>query len=376
MSAKKRFYIVGTICFVLAIFLICAVGSFLAKENKSTKELSVKPTKKELPKSKEYLSITYTTSDSSTKTGRMMNFYTYDILSDKLTEHAKIPFDSQYALGAVSLSENKIYYTQGVEAGDSERSVDHLFEYDLGNQRSAELEESNCAYNDIIPIKGKLLVTTIPVHAIGTGLFDISSKKISYLYDTSVNEDGYEDFLFRTEPTPLNYNHHYERFVNVSSLEKDFYNERVRDGEKALKYRIALVDDELNVKNECTYSLKSIIDYRIAAVTQISKEKVLLLVQKDLSEDEDSELECENQFYVIDFTDNSCKKVKTPFPKMRYIDNFITVDDGESYYISGENTDGASGLFSYDCSNGTMKAILLGDLKEDNHVVNFCLIKQ
>ena len=61
---------------------------------------------------------------------------------------------------------------------------------------------------------------------------------------------------------------------------------------------------------------------------------------------------------------------------MRYIDNFITLNDGESYYISGENTDGTSGLFLFDCSNHTVKSILLDDIKREGHIVNFCLVKQ
>ncbi len=374
MGGKKRTFVIGAICLVFAVLLIFFVCSFFVKEKQSREEPPTQTGKEELPESREYLSITYTTGDSSTKTGRMMNFYTYDLLSDKLTKHAQLPFDSQYALGAVSLSENKIYYTRRV--GKIKESTDHLFAYDLSKKQSTMLEEENFAYNDIIPVNGRLLVTTVPVHATGTGIFDPETKKFSYLYEPSITEDGYKDFLYTTAPTPLNYNPHYERFVNVSSSEKDLYDEAVRSGEKPLKYHIALVDADLKVQNEYVYSLKSLLDYTISAVTQISRDSVLLLVTKDLSEDEDGGSEIENRFYVINFRENSCRKVESPFPKMRYIGNFITADDGASYYISGENTDGVSGLFYYDCSNDTTRSILPDDEKKDNHIVNFCFIQQ
>lgn len=115
----------------------------------------------------------------------MMNFYTYDLSSGKLDNKAQIPYDSQYALGVVSLSDHKIYYSGAGKKKDGSvrNSTDHLCEYNLLNEKSSVLEKENCAYNDIVPIGNeKLLVTTVPVHAIGTALFDLNTKTFSHLY--------------------------------------------------------------------------------------------------------------------------------------------------------------------------------------------------
>lgn len=389
MGAKKKNVVIGAICTVTVCLLAVVLSLTLRKgdagkvslPNQPSQASSVlmQPEKKTTPEpeNKEYLSITYTTSDSSTETGRMMNFYTYDVASHKLENHAQIPFQSGYALGTVDLSEKKIYYTKST--GRTERNVDHLFEYSMETQVSAMLEDTNCAYNDIgLPGNGKLLVTSIPVHAMGTGIFDIATKKFSYLYEMEMNEDGYEDFLWTTVPTRLNYNGHYGNFVNVSILEKTQYDDKVRSGKKSPDYQIDLVDADLNTKYKYTYTLKSEIDYTITAVTQIAQNQVLLLVKKDLGEN--SELETRGVFYIINYTDNSCKRVKSPFPKMLYIDNYITIDGGQSYYVQGWTKDGRSGLFFYDCTQNTMEPILLDEyddnMGKDNHIVNFSLVTQ
>lgn len=76
---------------------------------------------------------------------------------------------------------------------------------------------------------------------------------------------------------------------------------------------------------------------------------------------------------MIDFSKMSCKKVKSPFPQMKYISNFVTSDDGRSYYVSGMCMDGTSGLFYYDCLKDDVKTILLNSVK-GGYVVNFRLI--
>lgn len=107
------------------------------------------------------------------------------------------------------------------------------------------------------------------------------------------------------------YNSHYGNFVNVSELEKMRYNLKVRSGKKSPKYHIDLVDADLNKKYKYTYTLKSEIVYDVSAATQIADNQVLLLVKKDLGYD--SKIDYKNLFYVIDYTENSCKRVKSPF---------------------------------------------------------------
>ena len=152
------------------------------------------------------------------------------------------------------------------------------------------------------------------------------------------------------------------------------YNIKVRSGKKSPKYHIDLVDADLNKKYKYIYTLKSEIGYDVSAATQIAENQVLLLVKKDLGYD--SKIDYKNLFYVIDYTENSCKRVKSPFPKMLYVDNYITADDGRSYYVSGQTKDDRSGLFFYDCSQNTVEPILLDDWEREDHIVNFNLVKQ
>lgn len=110
------------------------------------------------------------------------------------------------------------------------------------------------------------MLTTTPVHAIGTAIFDLGMKKFNYLYEMSLNEDGHMDFPYETEPlVRLNYNYKYGNFVNVYSKEEDHYDPQITTGEKPIKYRIALVDKDLNITAEYKHLKKSFVDYNVRA---------------------------------------------------------------------------------------------------------------
>lgn len=317
-----------------------------------------------------YLSITYTTSDSSAKSGRVMNFYTYDTDSKELDNKAQIPFNSQYALGAVSLSDNKVYYSSREKSGLGE--ADHLYEYNISNGQSALLENKNRAYNDIIPVNGKLLVTTVQVHAIGTALFDLETKTFKHLYTKPQKDNGsYKDFQNTTRPVALNYNYKYDRFIAVIANEQDLYDEDIRSGRKSLQYNITLLDSALNVKNEYSLSLKSWLVYEAEAAAQISEDSIILMLS--VADNNNSGV-TGYEFYQINYADNSCQKINSPFKGMQSINNFITDDDGKSYYVSGRNADGEAGLFYYDCSIDMAIPVLLNDSTKGGHIVNFCMI--
>lgn len=324
-----------------------------------------------------YLSINYTTSDDSVASGRMMNMYTYDLATGELTNRAKIPYDSGYALGVTDLSKNKVYYSKMV--GRDVRQVDRLHEYNLETKKSICLEEENCAYNDIVPIDNKLLVTTVPVHAIGTAMFDLNSGQFTYLYNKILNEDGYEDFPYETQPIALNYNFKYGTFVNVSCKEKALYNLKVRSGKKSLKYHISLVDKDFNVKGDFVIEVKSLLKSDIQAAVQITDHTVMVVERFDVNEKKKG-VESEYKYYMIDYEKQTCKEIESPFPNMKYVRSMITVDEGKSYYIKGDNWNGDSGLFYYDCVTNELNPILLDyydyENDVDNHVVNFCLVEK
>ena len=247
-------------------------------------------------------------------------------------------------------------------------NADHLYEYDLSGTATIQLEDVGCAYNDIIQISSsKLLVTTIQTHAIGTAVFDLDTHQFSYLYPKKMNSDGYKDFLQTTRPVPLNYNYRYGTFINVSVSEKAFYGYRVRNGTKKLRYRVALVDEDLNIQSKCIF--ESLLGREISAIAQISSDKAIARVY-DLDNDK-------TEFYEFNFAKNNYVQIDSPFPKMSIVDNFITVDDGKSYYLKGTRKKGVSGLFYYNCMTNKVTPILLDEQEgeQESHVVNFCLIK-
>lgn len=107
----------------------------------------------------------------------------------------------------------------------------------------------------------------------------------------------------------------------------------------------------------------------ISAVAQISSDKAIARVY-DLDNDK-------TEYYEFNFAKNNYVRIDPPFPKMSIVDNFITVDDGKSYYLTGKRKKGVSGLFHYNCVTNKVTLILLDEQEGEqvSHVVNFCLIR-
>ena len=210
-------------------------------------------------------------------------------------------------------------------------------------------------------------------------MFDLNSGQFTYLYNKILNEDGYEDFPYETQPIALNYNFKYGTFVNVSCKEKALYNLKVRSGKKPLKYHISLVDKDFNVKGDFVIEVKSLLKSDIQAAVQITDHTVMVVERFDVNEKKKG-VESEYKYYMIDYEKQTCKEIESPFPNMKYVRSMITVDEGKSYYIKGDNWNGDSGLFYYDCVTNELNPILLDyydyENDVDNHVVNFCLVEK
>ena len=381
---KKKFKLILILICSICIAILCVVSwaNYLsAKYDNNTHNTgkrdysSVTDTAEVEEKSQDFLSITYTAEDEETSRGRMMKFYTYDLLSKKLSHVVNIPFASQYAVGCVDKKNNKVYYSS--EEKGTDIAVDHLSEYNIKTKKSRSLESQNRAYNDIIVKGNSLLVTAIPVHAIGTGKFDLDTYKFDYFYPMKKNEDGYIDFLYTTRPVHLNYNPVYDRLCNVSAKEADLYAYKVRTGEKGLTYTLKLFDSDGNVKGKCKFKIQSLLHSEVVAMAQTGLNHALLaeFYEKDRFADE-SERESCYRFYDIDFEHQTYKRTQSPFPEMVSIKNFITFDNGKSYYILGEHKDGRAGLFYYQCNDNNAQMILANDEKNDSHIVNFCCVSQ
>lgn len=79
-------------------------------------------------------------------------------------------------------------------------------------------------------------------------------------------------------------------------------------------------------------------------------------------------------FYEINFTDNTCKKIPSPFPKID-AGHSVTLDGGDSYYVLG-NYNGRHGLFFYDCINDKVSPVILDNYKKEGYVINYCLVEK
>ena len=364
---RQKCFIVSVVIITIAIVLIFTFKPY--KQPVQTVQEEV-PVQTEAPAKTGYLSITYVESGSEAEDERKMDFYTYDLDSGKLDMKAEqLPCQSQYSMGAVSLRDNKIYYTYREKP---EMGVpDHLYAYNMDDGKSTLLETENSAYNDIIPLENKLLVTVKPVHAMIPGVFDLATKKFSYMYKKKITtSNGFKDFKYTTRPVVLNYNYKYDNFINVYANEDNFY-DYLANIRKSIKYHISLVDSQLNVKYK--YDFKINPDEELITATQISPDSVIIQISRDKAVmDPDSAYEY--IFYEINFTDNTCKKIPSPFPKID-AGHSVTLDGGDSYYVLG-NYNGRHGLFFYDCINDKVSPVILDNYKKEGYVINYCLVEK
>ncbi len=374
MKKRQNIFIASVIVATIAIILFLTFKPHKQLSQAVQKEV---PVQTEIPAKTGYLSILYIENDSSAEGKSMMDFYTYDLDSGELDMKAKLPWQSQYSMGAVNLHDNKIYYTYREEWKIG--VPDHLYAYDLTNGKSTLLETENRAYNDIIPLKNKLLITVKPVHAMIPGLFDLDTKSFSYLYKKKImTSNGFKDFKYTTRPVALNYNYKYDNFINVYVNEGKFYdwlaNSRKRKSKrKSIKYHISLIDSELNVKYKYDSFTLNSVDDELVTATQISPDSIIIQTAHDEYRT-DPDAGYKYTFYKINFTDKTCKKIPSPFPKID-AGHSITLDEGNSYYILG-HYNGRHGLYYYDCINDKVSPILLDADKEDSYVANYCLVEK
>ncbi len=318
-----------------------------------------------------YLSITYTLPDPKAESGRKMVFYTYDLNNSALKEQAEIPFESQYALGCVDIKRGKVYYSaedkEHGKFGSDVNGVDHLFEYDIKAKSAVVIEKENRAYNDIVLIDDKLLVTTIPLHAITTGMFDLNSRKFIFKSPKCRNEDGYIDYKYDTRPVKLNYNPKYKAFLNVCAVEDDLYDIGFRTGEKGIIYTINYINKDLDIITSIPFKIKDF-NYEISAICQTSKNHALML-ERVFSDDGSS---TQLKYYDVDLSTKECKETESPFPDLVNVKNYFTVDGGKTFFIIGGKSGGEQGLLKYDSQSKKYETILKDT--DTSHVVNCCCV--
>jgi len=308
-----------------------------------------------------YLSITYVTYDATVpETGKMMNFYTYDITSKELKNQAKIPFHSQYALGTVDLKRNKVYYTN--REINNIGNADHIYEYDISTKQSCCLETENRAYNDIIVVDDKLLVS-----AIRTGnnpaVFDLDTHKFHYLYE----KDGYdEDAYFCSPPVPLGYNLNTKKFLYIFVEREKSYDKAYRAGSNTatIPYNIALMDTDFENQELYTFYREE-----VQYATQLSDNKIICQTT------DGPHGTGNRKAYILDMLTKELTQLKElPMPDMAGVIDCITIDDGKTFYVAGESIDGLKGVFKYNIEQNKIEPILLDD-DNGGHFVNFTMAK-
>lgn len=314
-----------------------------------------------------YLSITYDTNDTNDSTvsgtGKLMNFYTYELDTKELVNRAQIPFRSQYALGAVSLQNNKVYYTRR-EINDV-GNPDRLYEYDLATKEAKQLESENRTYNDIVPIGGKLLVSAIK-RGTNPAVFDLDTGKFSYLYE----KNGYgDDKYFTSPPIPFGYNVNTKKFLYVYVDREQHYKPSYRKGEPngktPIPHNITLMDIDFN--NQETYTFQS---EEVQFATQISEEKIICTTT------EHAFTSGKKRAYLLDIKKQELKELTSlPMPKMMHVYNCFTLDEGKTFYVAGRHEDKRSGVFLYDTETDNVEPILLDDAKTGGHFINFTMLE-
>ncbi len=329
---------------MLALWLLCPVSG-----------IQVIPHAPQHP----YLSITYVTNDPEVpETGKMMNFYTYDVGSNTLKKQAAIPYHSQYALGAVDLKRNKVYYTNREinEIGNA----DHIYEYDIASKQSVCLESENRAYNDIAVVGDKLLVSAIRAGN-NPAVFDLNTRQFTYLHE----KKGYEESRYAcSPPIPLGYNLNTQKFLYVYVEQERLYDKQYRSGENqsTIPYHIALMD--INLEHQQTYTFY---EEEVQYATQISENQILCQTT------DGPHGTGNRKAYLLDMSTQQLTQLDAmPMPKMASVMDCITIDNGKTFYVAGVSTDGTSGVFRYDTAQDLVEPILLDDA-QGGHFVNFTM---
>lgn len=341
-------------------FLVFSLAIIYIIKNEEPKFIQVSLSPIERKFKNKYLSITYTTKDETVDSTRMMNFYVYDFDTNKLENKAQIEYRAQYALGAVDLYNNKIYYTRRevMERG----YPDYLYEYDLSTKISKQLDNENVVDNFIYPLKDRLLVQ-VSHNSLNPAIFNLDTNKFSYLYD----KKGVDEKKFCSRPVPLNYNHEFKQFINVYNDSKESRTDDFMTGKKPIDYYISLVD--LNLNTIFTYAKPTIAFEDIYNGVQLTKNQILIVSRDALNEYKPT-------FYIIDYTKQTCTEIPNPMPLMISFGTFTTVDGGKTFIVRGRNEKNEPGIYFYDCINNTTTPIILDDPEAEAHVVDFFLLEK
>jgi hypothetical protein len=302
-------------------------------------------------------------------------YYTYDLVTKELQEICVLPHLSGYTAGVVSLWDDAVYFSMR----EYDRSNDRICKYDIKSGKMAFIEDENFTYNDftLIDENTLLLVTSTRERTLTPALFDIESKKFTYMADA--NE---EDFtLYTSGPILLNYNYLYEEFAWLYFKLSDRDSDAYHSTEGAIDHNFIMISKDLK-KSDTIFTTQFTALQQISFLTQISEGTVLVKFIEIVSIFEDPVSKSgfiedigEERYYHLTFDSGhtSFVEIENPFPAATSVTQCLTFDGGKTYYCCGSfllDNVRRSGLFIYDCDTDEITPILLsGD--EIMSVANF-----
>lgn len=313
-----------------------------------------------------FLSITYKVEDSGSPYGWTIQYYLYDTSSKELTVAAEIPFNADYAVGAVSPFSGEIYYAN---RGGDETSDDDLIAYDPRTGERRVVDTGKWSYNDICVIdEDHLLVTAVKDRSIQPAIIELSTGTYTDLMPQSRS--------YMTEPyVSIQYNYQFERFVNyytnvIDPSWEDFF--AYHAGEAEAENYISLMSCDPTVQDNKVYTFPLTIRYVVDLAIQTSQTDILLRII-DISG------ESEARYYTLDFAPDEpiLTEVDNPFPEGMILSSAVTAKEENTFYCRGLYcNDGKteSGVFYWNANNNTIEPILLN--KGTSGVIKFHLIER
>lgn len=313
-----------------------------------------------------FLSITYKVEDSSAPYGWTIQYYLYDTSSKELTLAAEIPFNADYAVGAVSPFSGEVYYAS--RSGD-ETSDDDLLAYNPKTEERRVIDTGKWSYNDICVIdKDHLLVTAVKDRSIQPAIIELSTGMYTDLMPQPLS--------YMTEPyVPIHYNYQFGTFVNyytnvIDPSWEDFFAYHAEEAE-AENY-ISLMSCDPTVQDNKVYTFPLTIRYVVDLAIQTSQTDVLLRII-DISG------ETEARYYTLDFAPNEpvLTQIDNPFPEDMILSSAVAANGENTFYCKGlyrNKGETESGVFYWDANDNTVEPILLN--KGTAGVVKFHLIEK
>lgn len=345
---KKRSRVLSSIL-ALSLFLT-ACGDIGSVENQKADSQKRENQKESF---KPYISITYyKDKEEETEFPEYEDaiMYSYDIEKKKLEEKGALHIpDEAVDVGALySKSNNKAYYSDLIITG-RESSYTEIWEYDFETKEKVLLNKMDLESFELCNIiePNQLLgMSESREHFENPAIFDVKSKKLSYLFEAN-NEENIYSFA----PVSAQYNPGTGEIVCAYVNDEELRSEKVSSGDKSMPTYIAIASKSLVKDPKRIYMLNLKGGDQVSYVTQISENECIAEVTHFVDSPED----IEDIYYDIKFNGDSAeaKKIDNIYPNSS---GWKTIDGGKNYYFSLYK-DNKTCLYCYNVESGKLNKI-------------------